>query len=50
MVTLGSSLLMRGKAMLLGAGKSAMGDVGKGILVRSDSLFTASKKLILSIF
>ena len=41
MVTLGSSLLMRGKAMLLGAGKSAMGDVGKG---RTDQ--PAKKKTI----
>jgi len=28
--TLGASLLMRGKAMLLGAGKSAVGNIGKG--------------------
>ncbi len=36
--TLGASLLMRGKAMLLGAGKSAVGNIGK------DKIGTPAKK------
>ena len=47
MVTLGSSLLIRGKAMLLGAGKRAMGDVGKGVVDQPAKKKTIDSKKLL---
>ena len=46
-MALGSSLLIRGKAMLLGAGKRAMGDVGKGVVDQPAKKKTIDSKKLL---